>query len=140
MGHTLQRLFSTFPNSWPGVGLLLIRVSLSLALFYFGSDGLPGKLSEPTAFAQKSVTAIGGVFLLAGLWTPPVGVLLALNEFSIALSFSPPQRGDTWLHFFFAVIAVSLAMLGPGAWSIDARLFGRQRFDLDRNKGKKLSP
>jgi putative oxidoreductase len=29
-----------------------------------------------------------------------------------------------------AVIGLSLAMLGPGSWSIDARLFGRKRIDL----------
>jgi hypothetical protein len=30
-------------------------------------------------------------------------------------------------------------MLGPGAWSIDARLFGRKRFVLDGRSGKKAS-
>jgi uncharacterized membrane protein YphA (DoxX/SURF4 family) len=30
-----------------------------------------------------------------------------------------------------ATIAVSLAMTGPGAWSVDARAFGRRRINVD---------
>lgn len=139
-GRSVQRLFSTFPNSWPGIGLLLIRVCLSLALFYFGFASLSLKPSEPIIFAQKSIAVTGGFFLLAGLWTPAMGALIALNEILIALPFSSLQQGDTWIHVFLAVIAASVAMLGPGAWSIDARLFGRKRFDIDRARGKRPSP
>jgi putative oxidoreductase len=40
------------------------------------------------------------------------------------------------IHIFLAVLAAGVAMLGPGAWSIDARLFGRKRFRMaDRNRG-----
>jgi uncharacterized membrane protein YphA (DoxX/SURF4 family) len=45
-----------------------------------------------------------------------------------------------WMHIFVAVLCISLAMLGPGVWSIDARLFGRKRFDIDRARGKRPSP
>jgi hypothetical protein len=139
-GRSLQRLFSTFPNSWPGFGLVLIRVCLSVALFHFGFAGLSWNPSEPITLAQKSIAAVGGIFLLAGLWTPAVGVLTALNEVSIALFSSSAQREDAWIHVFLAVIAASVAMLGPGAWSMDARLFGRKRFDIDRTRGKRPSP
>ncbi|HEX7360209.1 MAG TPA: hypothetical protein VF283_06935 [Bryobacteraceae bacterium] len=135
MGRTLQRLFSTFPNSWPGVGLLLIRICLSLALFYFS-----WRPSEPITFAQKSIVAGAAVFLFAGLWTPAMGALIALNEFLIALLFFSAQHEDTWVHVFLAVIAAGMAMTGPGAWSIDARLFGRKRFDIDHTRGKRPSP
>jgi putative oxidoreductase len=114
---------------------MLIRTCLSLALFYFGTTDL----SEPITFAQKSIAAVGSFFLLAGLWTPAMGALIAVNEISIASSFSCFQREDTWIHVFLAVIAASVAMLGPGAWSIDARLFGRKRFDIDR-RDKRQSP
>jgi hypothetical protein len=43
------------------------------------------------------------------------------------------------MHVFLAVLSVSVAMLGPGAWSVDARLFGRKRFDIDGRKGKHTS-
>jgi uncharacterized membrane protein YphA (DoxX/SURF4 family) len=139
-GHSLQRLFSTFPNGWPGVGLVLIRGCLSLALFYFASASLSGNPSEPITVALKSIAATGGIFLLAGLWTPAMGVLIALNEVSIALFISSAHREDMWIHVFLAVLAASVAMLGPGAWSIDARLYGRKRFDIDRTRVKRPSP
>ena len=139
MGCILQRLFSTFPNSWPGVGLLLLRVCLGVALIYFGIAGVSGTPSEPIALAQNSIATVAAIFLLAGLWTPVMGTLAALDEVWIALSLDSPARQDTWIHIFLAILAVSVAMLGPGAWSIDARLFGRKRFDIDRTRGRRPS-
>ena len=69
--------------------------------------------------------------MLAGLWTPVIGALVALDEAWIAYSLYSPGRQDMLIHIFVAILAASVAMLGPGAWSIDARLFGRQRFDID---------
>lgn len=138
LGYTLQRLFSTFPDGWPGGGLLLLRLCLSIALLYLGVDGLSNP-SEMVVFGQHSIAAVGGIFLLAGLWTPVVGALVALDELWIAFSSDSPPREDPWVHIFLAILALSVAMLGPGAWSIDARLFGRKRFDVDRSRGRKPS-
>jgi putative oxidoreductase len=77
--------------------------------------------------------------LLVGLWTPVMGTLVAVDEVWIAFSSYDSPRVDPWIHVFLAILAVSVAMLGPGAWSIDARLFGRKRFDLDRPRGRKAS-
>lgn len=119
---------------------MLIRVCLSLALFYFGITGSAWKSSEPIIFAQRCIWAAGGCFLLAGLWTPAVAALLALNEISIALSLVSPQPEDKWIHVFLAVLAAAIAMLGPGAWSIDARLFGRKRVDIGPNRSRRALP
>lgn len=119
---------------------MLIRGGLSFTLFYLGTSDISDKPSELITFVQKFIAVAGSFFLLAGLWTPAMGALIAINEVSIALSFSSVQREDRWIHVFLGVIAASVAMIGPGAWSIDARLFGRKRFDIDRTKGKRLSP
>jgi uncharacterized membrane protein YphA (DoxX/SURF4 family) len=68
-----------------------------------------------------------------------IGALVAIDEAWMAFSLYSPGREDTWIHMLVAMLSVSLAMLGPGAWSIDARLFGRQRFDIDRTRGQKSS-
>lgn len=135
-GAFLQRLFSTFPNSWPGLGLLLLRLCLGIALICFGIAGLLGKPQDSGTIAQCLIADIGGIFLLAGLWTPVMGTLVALDEGWIALSIYSHQEG-AWSHLFLAILAVSVAMLGPGAWSVDARLFGRKRFDIDRTGGRR---
>jgi len=134
----LQRLFSTFPNSWPGTGLLLLRACLALALIYFGVPGLLNP-SATIRFAQDLIATAGGVFLLGGLWTPVMGAVIALDEVWFALSLAFSQREELWFHIFLAVLAVSVAMLGPGAWSIDAHLFGRKRFAIDRTRERKRS-
>jgi putative oxidoreductase len=66
-----------------------------------------------------------------------VSVLLSLNEIWIAVSFDAAQREYALIHLLLAVLAVSVAMLGPGAWSVDARLFGRRRIDIPRSSGSK---
>jgi uncharacterized membrane protein YphA (DoxX/SURF4 family) len=126
----LQRLFSTFPNSWPGAGLLLLRLGLGVALIYCGVAGLLGAPSELIGFLQNLMASAGGIFLLAGLWTPVMGTLAAFAEAWTALLLYSARQPSTWDHIFLAVLSASVAMLGPGAWSIDARLFGRKRIDI----------
>jgi hypothetical protein len=60
-----------------------------------------------------------------------MATLIALDQVWIALPFHSLGREDTRIHLFLAFVAASLAMLGPGTWSIDSRLFGRRRFDFD---------
>ena len=68
----------------------------------------------------------GALLLLAGLWTPVTGVLVGVIELWIAFF----QPGDPWTPLLVAALGLGLAMLGPGAWSIDACLCGRKRIDI----------
>jgi putative oxidoreductase len=138
-GCALQRLFSTFPDRWPGLGLLLLRLNLGLRVIYIETLNLSGKPPEPTGLAQSLIALVGGILLLAGLWTPIIGTFLALDEVWIALSVLLSHPADIVIPVFLAVLSTSVAMLGPGAWSIDARLFGRRRVYHDRNRGKRSS-
>jgi uncharacterized membrane protein YphA (DoxX/SURF4 family) len=81
--------------------------------------------------AQPSATllimaAIAGVFLLIGLWTPIAGALMAATQFWIALRGTDHLRSTILL----ASLGIALAILGPGALSIDALLYGRKRLDI----------
>lgn len=79
---------------------------------------------EPATLAVLAASA--GVFLLLGLWTPIAGVLVVVIESWSALS----QPGDPWIYILLASISAALALLGPGAWSVDARIFGWKRIDI----------
>lgn len=129
VGCFLQRLFSTFPDGWPGLGLLLLRLGAGIALVCLCISGFLAT-GEPVSIARDLVAGSAGLFLAAGLWTPVIGASIAMDELWIAHSAYSSQRDGVWIHILLAVIAAGLAMLGPGAWSIDARLFGRKRFDM----------
>jgi uncharacterized membrane protein YphA (DoxX/SURF4 family) len=66
-----------------------------------------------------------GLLLIIGMWTPVAGVAQAIVEF-----WTGSGERSNMLHVIAASIGLSLAMLGPGAWSVDARLFGRKRIDV----------
>jgi len=136
LGFALQRLFSTFPDGWPGFGLLLLRLGLGLRVIYIGTVSVSGKPSEPITL-QGLIAVAGGIILIAGLWTPIIGTLLALDELWIALSLYLSHQADIVIPIFLAALSASMAMLGPGAWSIDARLFGRRRFSNDQTRGRR---
>jgi putative oxidoreductase len=69
--------------------------------------------------------------LAIGLGSPVAGLLQALLECRKIYAGGRFDPG----HFDCALLSVCLAMLGPGAWSIDARLFGRRRVRIDRHPG-----
>ena len=120
----MQRLFSTFPNSWPGIGLLLQRVVTATVLFWSGF----GHLREPSQFAPVFLHLIGAgaaILLLLGLWTPVCGTLIAILQVWVAYSGT-----GAGIPIMLATLGITLAMIGPGAWSIDACLFGRKHIEI----------
>jgi len=123
----MQRLFSTFPNSWPGGGLLVLRIAAALAttLSSFGTplQDLSGKLFQVIASATS-------VLLLLGLWTPAAGLL----QVGVQLTGSFGHNTPALSQFLLSALGLSLSMTGPGAWSVDARLFGRKQIDIKVRK------
>jgi putative oxidoreductase len=72
------------------------------------------------------MSAAAGLLLCIGLWTPISGAVTAAIELWIAIG----MRDAVAAHSMAVAIALALAVLGPGAWSLDARLFGRRRISL----------
>ena len=120
----LQRLFSTFADGWPGGGLLLQRLLTGTILLYCGITHL-GKASQFVPITPHVIGAGAGILLLVGLWTPVGGALVTIVELWIVLL----RVGDPLVPLMLAILGGTLAMIGPGAWSIDARLFGRKHIE-----------
>lgn len=118
----MQRLFSTFAGGWPGRGLFVQRLLITAVLFY-SAIGLASKGISFTAAIPQVIGVGAGILLLVGLWTPVAGTLVATVELWIALD----GGGERSIAIMLAALGASIAMIGPGAWSIDARLFGRKR-------------
>jgi putative oxidoreductase len=121
----LQRLYSTFADRWPGVALLLQRIVTTILLVRICVLHLMG-----SAFSASLIPDIIGacvaLLFLVGLWTPVVGALIAIVELWIAVT----HLNDPWISILLATIAGTSAMLGPGAFSVDARLFGRRHLEV----------
>lgn len=106
----MQKLFTTFPAGAPGVALLLLRCALAAALILL-------------AEAPPAIRLIASILIGLGLLTPliaPIATLLTL------LCVWLDGNADPALCALLAVHACALSMLGPGAYSVDSRLFGRR--------------
>ena len=115
----MQRLYSTFARGWPGTGLLCLRLIAAITASHYVVTGFAA--GQPLFRTVLEGTA--GLLLCTGLWTPIAGAVLA----ALAVWSAFSANGDPWSQILLAAIGSGLAMLGPGAWSIDARLFGRKR-------------
>jgi hypothetical protein len=117
-GEVLQRLYSTFPNGWPGTGLVALRVAIGAYMIRSGFD---------LGAIQIAAVALG-LSLLAGFWTPIAGLMAAFLQIPGLL-----HGRETAGNLLAAAIGIGLASLGPGAWSVDALRYGRKRISLRNN-------
>ncbi|MDB6045487.1 MAG: hypothetical protein JWM63_4038 [Gammaproteobacteria bacterium] len=131
----LQRAFSSFPFGWAGVALLVLRVvvgasaALEAGLLITGGH----TVVRLAAIAAASVV-IAGLALVVGLLTPIASVLACLGGAVIMLTCIPPAPlllfDSRMAAFEFVVMSAVLVILGPGAISLDARLFGRREVTI----------
>jgi uncharacterized membrane protein YphA (DoxX/SURF4 family) len=114
----VQRLFTIFPPGFPGLALLLLRCSVAWGVLqedYLHRQALPW-------WVQASAVLISAA-LLVGYLTP-IAALTALTWHGLVLL--QLSGGDVRVGTFLVLDAVALALLGPGAYSLDSRLFGRR--------------
>jgi hypothetical protein len=115
--ETLQRLFTMFPAGLPGVGLVLLRIAVALGT-------VTSYLHTPHWSA-----ALGGLIVLSlclGALTPIFATLsLALQCANWVL-----VGGDPAMRLLACLVTTAILLLGPGAYSFDARRFGRKRMSL----------
>jgi hypothetical protein len=108
-----------FPAGLAGVGLLLVRFSVAAMLLM---EAFPADRTNAPVW-QIAGASFVGLLICLGIFTPLATVLCGSIELAELVSL----RGVGALHVFFAlVLTVALGLLGPGAFSMDAKRFGRR--------------
>ena len=108
-----------FPHGAPGIALLLLRISVA-ATFLITAANRFGMSSTPLLFVVALLISIS---LSIGFLTPILSVIVCLAAAVNALIGTSPGN---FLCIFCIFDAAALALLGPGAYSLDSRLFGRR--------------
>jgi putative oxidoreductase len=113
----MQRLFLMFPAGLPGLALMLLRTSVALAL-------LAESFDQGTALSGwiKAAAIAAAAILFVGSWTPILAVASLLFHAAIWFRFGL----DGAAAGIVTLDATALAMLGPGAYSLDSYRFGRR--------------
>ena len=112
----------------------MLRLGSGIPLIYFAIENVlrtnPG---EPIRLLLYLAGGLVGTLLIIGLWTPIAGGFVAGAQLWALFTRFFPEQGYPFVQIFLLVLGGALALLGPGAWSVDARLFGRKLFvqDLD---------
>jgi uncharacterized membrane protein YphA (DoxX/SURF4 family) len=144
----MLKLYSSFPNGNAGLGLLLLRVVSGGGLMEQGRFALGNLLalagSNNRTHAELIfglILSFSGLLIIVGLWTSVATGVATVVAFLVA-AIQVTSHGDlagqsasVSAPLFLAFLSAVLALLGPGALSADARLFGwkRIRFPDQRN-------
>lgn len=141
------------PSSSPLVsaGLLLLRMFAGTALMFHGfgklqnpfgwmGPSMPGWLQALSVLAEFG----GGLALILGLLTP-IACLGLLCNFGVAV-FTHISHGDPFVGMKgpsfesalgYFTIALTFLLTGPGAFSLDALIFGRSKTSRESATAKK---
>jgi uncharacterized membrane protein YphA (DoxX/SURF4 family) len=126
----LQRSSYSFPMGLPGIALLLLRTTVGLTMVIGDGACLREAADRPVVYVASVLGILAGCLLLAGFLTTLAGITGGMVAMLTAFKFLPICSSggfDSRLAFIFGLaILLALAILGPGAYSIDARLFGRR--------------
>lgn len=121
-----------FPQGGPGVGLLLLRFSVAGAFLYGAMTRFPYANS---AWIVIAFLVVAGAVAL-GILTPAFSLLAGAQAAYLIFNAHGLTR---YIFAAFALTACALALLGPGAFSLDARFFGRRVLVLPQEKDPKNS-
>lgn len=127
----MQRLLGTFPNRSAGVALLILRLAVAAALIS-SARLCPG----PEAEVLLALSRIAAVLIIVGWYTPMAALSATLVSLCAFWVCRQPRVDAFAINALMIAILVAIGLLGAGAYSVDARLYGRRRLVLGPPRGK----
>jgi hypothetical protein len=125
--------FGTFPSGMAGLGLLLLRMITPLALGYSGYS-LPNSAATVSVFNLScllgTVLPLIGLLVIFGLATVIAGILSCAL---LLVSFDWQNLRSNGFSAVAAGLSLLVVLLGPVAYSLDARIFGWRRIEIPRH-------
>lgn len=132
-------MFRTYPGSLAGLGLLLLRLALGGSVSIHAVQCLVenGMLVQSAAFFNL-IGIISGLAIIVGFLTPIASSITALVVLTLAIlnpdACSSPLVKTNFGFVVMLTVSAVIPLLGPGAFSIDAHLFGRRKVIIPRRK------
>ena len=135
----LQKLFSAFPDGWPGLGLFVLRLAVVMNLIgrsvcAFTASNRAGW----SVWALELSAVVVGLLIMVGFLTPFASLAATLGYLvdSAALFLAIDANGHTnaFRALDLAVMSFTLVLLGPGSVSVDARLFGHREIIIPEGR------
>jgi len=118
----MQRLLGTFPNRSAGLALLVLRLAVATTLIS-SARLCPGTETDVLLVLSR----IAAVLIIVGWYTP----LAATSAVAVSLCAFWVCR-EPGVNLLLIAILIALGLLGAGAYSVDATLYGRRRFVVGR--------
>jgi uncharacterized membrane protein YphA (DoxX/SURF4 family) len=130
----LHPLFSSYPRSWAAAGLLVLRTAVAATAAREGwrllADPAGDVLSRGLGIAASGLS----LALTLGFLTPIAAGLIAMAAIAPTLHGGPALSSERTLAIVqLVVLCLAIALLGPGAVSLDARLFDRRTIVIPRS-------
>jgi hypothetical protein len=115
----MPKLFAMFPTGTAGLALLLLRLSVAMNAVVYGIILRHSGNWDWIQFAS----VLAAAFVVAGCLTPIFSGCCGVLVVAAAAVTAGAQ--SNYSAAFAVADVIALILLGPGAYSIDARLFGR---------------
>ena len=132
----MQRLYAMFPQGGPGIGLLLLRLAVA-AMFALNVTHPFNFSSSALYWAVVSLIVLISILLCIGFLTPVLTVVASVA--AVANLFLADQTIEI-VYILRILTSAALFLLGPGAYSVDARLFGLRVTVVPPRKDKNSAP
>jgi hypothetical protein len=117
-------VYPSFADALPSLGLLLLRVATGTALAVACWQAQESGSRE--LITLRLIAIVLGILLSLGLWTRITGVIVVAVELLGVYS----HNCNLWLSVLLASLGAALSLIGPGCWSVDARISGWKRINI----------